>query len=265
MRLTVSTPRSLRSRSLLIIALASLAFIVAGAVMGGRGAAQEVLTNDSVVTMVKAGLSESVIVQKIRTSPHKFDTSTAALIQLKNAGVPDRVIEAMSGPAVGAPAANPATADPGAPVIAHMSGGGQKVLKPIYGVMQFKAEPFAGTRQEVVLPTNRAEYRIADTQPVFVAPEASIQWILARLKPGKKDRNLPIGKGTPWYPYSGFATRTFSMGVDPKYAIQLAGDPRPQGGVQLKPIEPLKPGEYGFVAVVRGQPNLNEVFDFAVE
>lgn len=264
MRLTVSMSRSLRSRCVLIIALTSLAFIVAGAVTGGRGAAQEVLTNESVITMVKGGLSEAVIVQKIRTSPHKFDTSTSALIQLKNAGVPDRVIEAMSAPA-GAPAAMPATADPGAPVIAHMSAGGQKVLKPIYGVTQFKAEPFAGTRSEVVLPTNRAEYRIADTQPVFYAPQASIQWILARLKPGKKDRNLPIGKGTPWHPYSGYSTRTFSMGVDPKYAIQLAGDQRPQGGIQLKPIEPLKPGEYGFVAVVRGQPNLNEVFDFAVE
>ncbi len=29
--------------------------------------------------------------------------------------------------------------------------------------------------------------------------------------------------------------------------------------------EPLKPGEYGFVAVTRGQANLVEVFEFAVD
>jgi hypothetical protein len=259
--------RSFLSRCALVVALASLAVIVAGGVMGGRSAAQEVLTNDSVVSMVRAGLPESVILEKIRTSPRKFDTSTAALISLKNQGVPDRVIEAMSAPqaSAGAPAANPATADPGAPVIAHMSAGGQKVLKPIYGVRSAKAEPFAGYRVEVVLPTNKAEYRIADSQPVFVTPHTSVQWILARLKPGKKDRNLPISKGGGWYPYSGYATRTFQEAPDPKYSIQLAGDPAPQGGVRLKPLEPLKAGEYGFVAIVRGQPNLNEVFDFAIE
>jgi len=32
-----------------------------------------------------------------------------------------------------------------------------------------------------------------------------------------------------------------------------------------KPTEPLKPGEYGWVAASRGQINLNEVFDFAVD
>jgi hypothetical protein len=253
----------------LIVFLTSLAFIAVGAITGDRGAAQEVLTNESVVSMVKAGLSETVIIQKIRTTPRKFDTSTASLIQLKNAGVPDRVIEAMSAPqasaAPAAPAANPATADPTAPVIAHLSPSGQTMLKAIYGVKQSKAEPFAGYRVEVVLPENKAAYRIADNQPVFVAPQASVQWILTRLKPGKRDRNLPISKGGGWYPYSGYATRTFQEAPDPKYAIQLNGEPLPQGGVRLKPIEPMKSGEYGFVAVVRGQPNLVEVFDFAIE
>ena len=49
--------------------------------------AQETLTNQSIMEMVKAGLSERVVIAKIRTSPTSFDTSTDALIALKKNGV----------------------------------------------------------------------------------------------------------------------------------------------------------------------------------
>ena len=84
-----------------------------------------------------------------------------------------------------------------------------------------------------------------------------------KFEPGKQDRNLPINKNQGfWIGYTG---ATFQHGVDPKYGITLTSEPGPNGGVQLKLTEPLKPGEYGFIAVTRGQPNLVEVFDFAVE
>src|SRR4029453_10812762 len=63
--------------------------------------AQEVLTNQSVVELVKAGLSERVIIAKIRNSPTKFDTQTDALIALKKNGVPEKVIEAIMSPSAG--------------------------------------------------------------------------------------------------------------------------------------------------------------------
>src|SRR5215469_7792699 len=72
--------------------------------------AQEVMTNDSVITMVKAGLPDSVIIAKIRASERKFDTSTDGLVKLKTAKVPDSVIEAMISGGAAAPAA--AAADP---------------------------------------------------------------------------------------------------------------------------------------------------------
>jgi hypothetical protein len=56
----------------------------------------EVLTNESILTMV-AGLDESVILAKITTTAARFDTRTDALIDLKRAGVPDRVLAAMVG------------------------------------------------------------------------------------------------------------------------------------------------------------------------
>lgn len=58
------------------------------------------LTNKDVLEMLKAGLTADVIVAKIKSSPTNFDTSPAALAELKAANVPDAVILAMvSGPA----------------------------------------------------------------------------------------------------------------------------------------------------------------------
>jgi hypothetical protein len=56
------------------------------------------LTNQDVVDLVKTGLSTDIIVAKIKASPSHFDTSTAALKSLKDAGVPDAVIVAMVDP-----------------------------------------------------------------------------------------------------------------------------------------------------------------------
>lgn len=57
--------------------------------------AQNVMTNDDVVAMVKAGLSAEIINAKIRSSATKFDTSTEALVKLSEAKVPDAVVVAM--------------------------------------------------------------------------------------------------------------------------------------------------------------------------
>jgi hypothetical protein len=57
--------------------------------------AADVLTNDGVVTMIKAGLGEELILAKIRTSPGQFDLSAEGLIRLKEAGASDAVLKAM--------------------------------------------------------------------------------------------------------------------------------------------------------------------------
>ena len=54
------------------------------------------MTNGDVVSMTKAGLSEQVIIAALQeNAAPDFDVSPSALISLKNAGVSDRVIEAM--------------------------------------------------------------------------------------------------------------------------------------------------------------------------
>jgi len=260
-----TTPES-RLTSVRVVVLAALVFWGILALVGGRAGAQEVLTNDSVVKMVKAGLPDAVIIQKIRASERKFDTSADALIKLKGAGVPDKVIEAMVGGPAAAPPSAAAPSHTGAaagePSIAHLAAGSQKRLKSVIGNMEFKVEPFGGSRHEVVLNEPRAQYRIAEKEPVFLAPNTTYQWVLVRLKPGKRDRNLPMNDDSGHWVYGG---ATYRQGVDSKYAIKLTTEPAPNGGLRLKPAEPLKPGEYGLVAASRGQLNLVEVFDFGVE
>jgi len=70
---------------------------------GGAG-----LTNADIIKMVRAKLSDGTIVSKIKSSPCKYDTGTDELISLKQQGVTDAVIEAMTN--CGAPAAIPSAA-----------------------------------------------------------------------------------------------------------------------------------------------------------
>jgi len=55
----------------------------------------ELLNNEKIVKMVKAGLGDNVIIEKIRRSATAFDVSTDKLIELKNQGISDIVLEAM--------------------------------------------------------------------------------------------------------------------------------------------------------------------------
>jgi hypothetical protein len=81
----------------LLIALAFLA------------AAQDTLSNDSIVKMVKAGLGESLIVSMIQSQPGKYTLTPDDLVNLKQQGVSEKILTAMVGK--GAAANAPPTAD----------------------------------------------------------------------------------------------------------------------------------------------------------
>src|SRR5574341_1702640 len=68
--------------------------------------AAEVLTNDSILTMVKAGLGEEVIIGKIKLSQGQYNLATNDILRLKSDGVSDKIIQAMmeaSAPPAGPP------------------------------------------------------------------------------------------------------------------------------------------------------------------
>ena len=90
----------MKSPLFLLAGLLSLCLVATPAV--GQDAA-ELLTNDDIVRLSKAGLPASVIVAKITSSRTDFDTSVDALVALSEAEVDAKVLEAMTN--AGAPAA----------------------------------------------------------------------------------------------------------------------------------------------------------------
>jgi hypothetical protein len=91
-----------------------------GASPVGTGASQgSGLTVDGVISLVKAGLSDDLIIAKIQKSGQAFDLSTDDMVRLKQAKASDAVIKAMmtaapapAVPAVAAPAATGAATAP---------------------------------------------------------------------------------------------------------------------------------------------------------
>jgi hypothetical protein len=89
----------MRKKMCLGVAILLAAAVCAPAMGQDAALSAEILTNDKVITMVKAGLPSSVIVNKIRTSKTNFNTSTDELIRLKQENVANEVINAMIDPA----------------------------------------------------------------------------------------------------------------------------------------------------------------------
>jgi serine/threonine-protein kinase len=58
----------------------------------------DVLTNKTVIDMIKAKVAPSLIISQIRASKTNFNLSTAEIIRLTKAGVPEQVVEAMRNP-----------------------------------------------------------------------------------------------------------------------------------------------------------------------
>lgn len=60
-----------------------------------EGLGQETLNNQSIIQMSTVKISSDIIIEKIKSSPNKFDLSTSGLISLSKAIVKDNVLEAM--------------------------------------------------------------------------------------------------------------------------------------------------------------------------
>jgi hypothetical protein len=263
----------------------ALVVVVASSLTVAASAAQEVLTNDSVVQMIKAGLPESVVIAKIRSTPTKFDLRTDQLVGLKKSGVSDKVLEAMmAAPATGAQAAAPAPA-PAAPAsgaavasappagapaagalrdrdaVYHLVGGKYVEIFPTSANLETNMAFFT-SKSEVVLEGRKARYRIADKQPVFLSTYGPTDAPLVKLKPGdsNNDRNLKISSGA-FMPFGG----TQKMGVrnEDKIATTIERDAR--GFYRVVPAEPLPPGEYGFILASGFGAGVGKIFDFGVD
>lgn len=111
--------------------------------------AQKPLTNKDVVTMVKGGLDESVVVAAIQEHPANYDTSPTALLALKKAGVTKgemNAILAASGngaanggaaaPSTQAADAGGASSAPSQPIAAPLAASGPRWQMPTVALVQ---------------------------------------------------------------------------------------------------------------------------------
>src|SRR5213078_2637193 len=72
--------------------LLSLLLIVTGVAAQQKNPA---LTNDDILKMVKGGLQETTVLNAITANETDFDVSAKALLDLKQAGISDKIIDAM--------------------------------------------------------------------------------------------------------------------------------------------------------------------------
>jgi hypothetical protein len=231
------------------------------------GWAQELATrmgNKEVVEMVGLGLSDDVIVEKIRTAPEtKFDTGLDALKELKAAKVPDAVIKAMINPrapvvvpVAPAPAPPPAVVaeDPNLPpkevgvywkdaekfifiegqMVSQAQIGGRAAHYFTYGVKS--------KHWNAYLSGNESRNKVKDNKPVFYfyVPEGNSANDYTLLKLDKKGdrRQFEVGSIGGWTGQKSGVREGNTRGFEAErvasrtYKVTLNQD--------------LPPGEYGF-------------------
>jgi hypothetical protein len=109
-------PIRARRKSVALALLLGGAVLVVGSLTAqeARKAATGTLTVEEVVTMVKSGLTDDLIIAAIKSKAKPFDLNTAEIIELKKSGVSQIVIEYLLDPSKPyAPPTQPLTAPPG--------------------------------------------------------------------------------------------------------------------------------------------------------
>jgi hypothetical protein len=255
---------------------------------------REVLNNDSVITMVKAGLPTNVIVNKIRSSQNQFDLSTNELIRLKQNGINEDILMAMQGysetgdPRPTAPSVyNSEGMDPNDPMARHTIGiyhyterhGIRKMneLEPsvitsshttgmigtklTYGIWQNK--------QKAKLAGASASYQVTDPAPVFYFylnekdrtmaaikyfPASVSQFQLVKFDVKGHDREVTVGKSSEY---------TNKTGISSNFLVPVSVEKVGDGVFKVTPQGVLKSGEYGFFMLGTGASVGATFFDWS--
>jgi hypothetical protein len=183
---------------------------------------EEVMTNETIIRMVRSGLNPNVIITKIKRSKTNFDTSDPALIKLGEAKVPNEVIMAMMAAQThDHPDSNPPPSD-----LNHKNGGSTVVpdvdeigfyLLEDNRPMQVFANGFSkqrmgigealkmaftfgikGAKQKAILRGSAASLRTKNKRPVFLfyAPEgvSPTEYLVIRLERKGDKRETVVGE-----------------------------------------------------------------------
>ena len=243
--------------------------------------APSALTNSGVLSMVKAGFSEGIIIEKIRTSATQFDTSVEALTALKEAGVTDTVIRLMinptsnademkvAGPGVGGAAApGGCEAGPGqtprwisgaSPAMWYSEQGTPKRIEMTYerGTINHIFAVFVRITLLELHPI-KATLRLKGGEVFWTCLNPTDGPLVKFSLDQKSDeRNTSLGRGGPW-------SQGSSISKDD--LVPITYQKTPQGYWEVKPAKPLSAGEYGFVPQGTGIFGLGErVYAFGID
>ena len=288
----------MRSKVLVFTVVMTLCLAAFSAV----SAQDEVMTNDEVISLTKAGLAGSVIIGKIRTSRSDFDMSTDALIKLKQSGVSDEVVgamlEAKSGRAAGSGTSSAApvgpAGDPNDPMSKKNYGiylfeerDGQRKMTQLMpnvsaqnrtgGKFTNSITPFGlgKIKKKANLPGRNASLQISSTSPVFY-------FYLDNTSGG-----LNTASGIPSTPNE-FTLVRFNQrsdnrevtiakenswggkgGLSDEYVVPLQAEDLGNGIFRVTAAVALKKGEYGFYLLNSGNSNVSDgvgskFFDFGI-
>jgi hypothetical protein len=223
------------------------------------------LTNQDVISMTQLGLSEDVIIAKIRAASAvgvdaiSFDTSVDGLKALKAANVTDGVIKVMINPAPPPPpvvtaTSTPMTIDPNLPppeVGVYWKDGANFVLIPGQAVTNAKVGGKAGSfftdgmrnqHWDATLDRPTSNNRVKDRHAVFYlyVPDgaSSSDYQLIKLNKKSDHREFQIGS------FGGVSGG--KSGVKKDKEIEIKSE---HVGIRTYKVtleEDLKPGEYGF-------------------
>ena len=230
--------------------------------------AQEVMNNEAVIKLLKAGLSHDLIVTTIEASPGKYDTSWDALTALRDAGADSKVISAVlmkSAPGPPPPPAPPislhdAASEPAGPAFKMPPGvrgvgvyfeGRDQTWKPVLaetvtrkagGAVKSVATEgkIKGDVNAIVMGSSSQLTLQLPASFILYVPEGSSagQYLLLRFHPHEKNREFHLEKGGEFHRSSNEARDTVdfsSKQLGPRvFEITLGRE--------------LGAGEYGFLA-----------------
>jgi hypothetical protein len=251
--------------------------IVCSAVSAQDAAGSEVLTNDKVLMMVKAGLPPSLVVTKIRASKTNFNTNTEELIILQNARVPTEIINAMVEATTHAStvtssmgAGDASKADPNDPASAHEAGiylleekDGKKMMTQLEPTISKQSKTggvfksaitygLAKIKFKAVLAGANAALQIVNPRPVFYfyfeeknsglsrtnyLATSPNEFSLVKMDVKKSGREVVVSQANVFGAESGTLD---------KYARGFGYEKIAPGVFKVYPKEDLTEGEYGF-------------------
>lgn len=262
-----------RSLSYLVLSVSAVILLV------GKASAQdqEVITNNTIIRMVKAKLGEDVIISKIRNSKTNFDLSTDSLIKLHEAAVSDNLINVMQNPqsqptSASQPLNSPTPSSGGLFIV---QGGKNVEMEYVAGFTKTITSAYAmgwsgsmKTKFVIMASGEKASFRIQGKTPAFYSklhPSEIGLVIFDTDTYNKKPVRYVLRVGDMW--------QTQGQAAGPAQSnIDFDFKKEPNGLYKITLKAPLEKGEYAFIAPGTssgGGPwnpsSAYKIFDFGVD